>query len=169
MSESLWEEIEISYLNAIVSTIEKNNIPTLLGMNLDQTPTEHVPGNNKTMALKGLKSLPMFGSTDKRMITAMFIVTRGRKFLPPQLMYGGKIVKSLPLTDFPSSFCASVNEKRYKNEVESIKVLEEIVIPYTIKERKLLRLPASQPALLMMDVFKGQMTNNVLKILKDFS
>ena len=169
MSEYLREEIEISYLNAIVSKIEKNNIPTLLGMNSDQTPTEYVPGNNKTMALKGLKSLPMFGSTDKRMITATFIVTRGRKFVPPQLMYGGKIVKSLPRIDFPSSFCASVNEKYYSNEVESIKVLEEIVIPYTIKERKLLRLPASQPALLMMDVFKGQMTNNVLKILKDFS
>lgn len=75
MPESLGEEMEISYLNAIVSTTEKNNIPTLFGKNLDQTPTEYVPGNNKTMAFKGLKSLPMFGSTDKQMITATFIVT----------------------------------------------------------------------------------------------
>ena len=48
-----------------------------------------------------------------------------------------------------------------------MKVLEEIITPYTIKERNLLRLPAHQAALLNMDVFKGQMTNNVLKILKD--
>ena len=48
-----------------------------------------------------------------------------------------------------------------------MRVLEEIITPYTIKERNLLRLPAHQAALLNMDVFKGQMTNNVLKILKD--
>ena len=85
------------------------------------------------------------------------------------MIYGGKTVKSLPHIDFPSSFCLSgnQNQKHCNNEVEAIKVLEEIVIPYTIKERELLNLPANQPTLLIMDVFKDQMTNDVLKILRD--
>ena len=56
--ESLREEIEISYLHATVRTIEKNNIPTSMVMNLDQNSTKHAPENNKTMALKGSKSVP---------------------------------------------------------------------------------------------------------------
>ena len=90
------EEIEISYLHAIVRTIEENNIPTSLVMNLDQTPTKFIPGTNKTMALKGSKTVP-------------FTITLGL-FLPPQLIYGGKTIKSLPRVEFPSSFSLSVNE-----------------------------------------------------------
>ena len=99
------------------------------------------------------------------MIIATFTITFDRKIFPPQLIYSGKIVKSVPSIDFPSSFCLSVNEK-YSNEVELIKVLEEFVIPYTIKEIELFRLPANQPTFLIMDVFKGQMINNMLKILQ---
>ena len=90
------------------------------------------------------------------MIIATFTIIFDRKIFPPRLIYSGKIVKSLPRIDFPSSFCLSVNEK-YSNEVELIKVLEEFVIPYTIKEIELLRLPANQPTFLIMDVFQGQM------------
>ena len=164
--DSLREEIEISYLHAIVRTIEENNIPTSLVMNLDQTPTKFIPGTNKTMALKGSKTVPISGLTDKRMITATFTITLDGLFLPPQLIYSGKTTKSLPRVEFPSSFSLSVNEKHYSNETESIKVLEEIVIPYVIKERRSLLLPSSQPALLIMDVFKGQMTDRVVSTLQ---
>ena len=164
--DSLREEVEISYLHAIVRTIEENNIPTSLVMNLDQTPTKFIPGTNKTMALKGSKTVPISGLTDKRMITATFTITLDGLFLPPQLIYGGKTTKSLPRVKFPSSFSLSVNEKHYSNETESIKVLEEIVIPYVIKERRSLLLPSSQPALLIMDVFKGQMTDRVVSTLQ---
>ena len=121
------------------------------------------------MALKGSKSVPICGSTDKQMTIATFIITLDGKILPPRLIYNGKTVKSLPRIDFPSSFCLNVSEKHYSNEVESVKVLEEIVIPYTIKEIELLCLPPNPLTFLIMDVFKGQMINNVLKILKDNS
>ena len=83
------------------------------------------------------------------------------------MIYGGKTTKSLPRIEFPSSFSLSVNKKHYSNEAESIKLLEEVVIPYIIKERESLSLSSSHPALLIMDVFKGQMTDNVLKILEE--
>ena len=162
--ESLHKEIEISYLHSIVLTVEENNIPKSLVMNLDQTPTKFIPCSNKIMAKKGSKSVPSSGSTDKRMITAMFTITLDGTFLPPQLIYGGKTTKSIPRIDFPSSFCLSVNEKHYSNEAESIKLLEEVVIPYTIKERESLALSKSHPALLIMEVFRGQMTDELLKL-----
>ena len=60
-----------------------------------------------------------------------------------------------------------MNPKHYSNEEESIKVLNEIIIPYIIKERKSLALSENHPALLLMDVFKGQMTEKVLKVLSE--
>ena len=47
------------------------------------------------------------------------------------------------------------------------KLIEEIIIPYIEKERISLKLPKTQLALLIMDVFRGQMTENVLTVLKD--
>jgi hypothetical protein len=68
---------------------------------------------------------------------------------------------------FPSSFSLSANPKHYSNEEESIRVLDDIIIPYVKAERETLALAADHPALLIMDVFKGQMTARVLKVLSD--
>ena len=45
-------------------------------------------------------------------------------------------------------------------------MMEHIIIPYVQEERKSLNLAVDHPALLIMDVFKGQMTNPVKEILK---
>jgi len=88
------------------------------------------------------------------------------KFLPMQIIYGGKTKKSIPKIDFPDSFHVTANPKHYSNEEESLKMMEHIIIPYVQKERKLLNLPVDHSALLIMDVFKGQMTDPVKEILK---
>ena len=117
------------------------------------------------MTRKGSKTALVKGSTEKRMITATFTITLDGHFLPAQLIYGGKTSKSLPRFNFPKSFSLSVNPKHYSNEQESIKVLEEIIIPYVKKEREQLGMEKDQAALLIMDVFKGQMASPVLKVL----
>ena len=109
----------------------------------------------------------MKGSTEKRMITATFAITLDDHFLPVQLIYGGKSSKNLPRVNLPKSFSLSANPKHYSNEQESIKVLEEIIIPYVKKERERLGMEKDQAALLIMDVFKGQMTSPVLKVLSN--
>ena len=43
---------------------------------------------------------------------------------------------------------------------------EQIIIPYVQKQRNTLKLDAEYPAMLLMDVFKGQMTNPVKEISK---
>ena len=119
------------------------------------------------MAPKGSKTVPIKLSTEKGMITATFTITLDGHFLPVQLIYGGKTSKSLPRVNFPKSFSLSANSKHYSNEQESIKVLEEIIIPYVKKERERLGMEKDQAALLIMDVFKGQMNSPVLKVLSN--
>ena len=167
ISEDLRKELELSYLYGIVSKIERNNIPHSLVLNLDQTPSKYVPTSNKTMAPKGSKTVPIKGSTDKRSITATFTITLEGHFLPIQLIYAGKTKKSLPRVKFPATFSLSANPKHYSNETESVKILNDIIIPYVKNQREKLGLGKNHYALLIMDVFKGQMTSKVLKVLKD--
>ena len=153
--DSLKKELEKSYLHNIIKKIF---------LNLDQTPSKYIPVLNKNMTPKGSKTVPIKGSTEKRIITATFTITLDGHFLPVQLIYGGKTSKSLPRVNFPKSFSLSANPKHYSNEQESIKVLEEIIIPYIKKESEQLGMEKDQAALLIMDVFKGQMTSPVLQV-----
>ena len=100
------------------------------------------------------------------MITATFTITLDGKFLPMQLIYGGKTRRSIPTVKFPRGFLLSANPKHYSNEEETLKLLKEVTVPNIQNERKTLRLDANYPALFIMDVFKGQMTPAVLNMLK---
>ena len=83
-----------------------------------------------------------------------------------QLIYGGKTTRSLPPVEFPKSFSHSINPAHYSNTEESIKIIKEIIVPYVINETENRNLPAEFPALLIMDVFRGQMTASVIDLLK---
>ena len=83
-------------------------------------------------------------------------------FLPPRLIYRYKTTKSFPQVDSSFLFSLSVNEEHYSNKVKSI--IEDIVIPYTMKEKKNF---SSQPAMPIIDIFNGQITEKVLKVLQD--
>ena len=154
------------FLHNIVTLIEEHNIAESLVMNLDQTPLKYVPVSHSTMGKKGVKSVSIAGSGDKRGITGMFVITLDGKFLPIQLIYGGKMKQSLPRYKFPESFSLSVNPKHFRNTEESIKIINEIVVPYVEKEREKLG-DKSQPALLILDVFRGQMTSEVTTLLQE--
>ena len=84
-----------------------------------------------------------------------------------QLIYGGKTNQSLPRFKFPDTFSLSVNEKHYSNTEESLKLLNEVIIPYVEKVRSLGEISEDQHALVIMDVFTGQMTSEVLNLLRD--
>ena len=120
-----------------------------------------------TMAEKVSNPVPISGLRDKRRMTAIFTITLNGKFFPMPLIYGGKTNQSLPKFEFPIELSLYANPKHYSNTAESIKLIKEIIIPYIEKERISLKLPETQPALLIMDVFRGQMTKDVLTVLKD--
>ena len=56
--------------------------------------------------------------------------------------------------------------KHCSNETESLKFLKEIILPYVKIEQERLELEP-QSALLMCDVFRGQITDKFLDVLKD--
>ena len=58
-----------------------------------------------------------------------------------QLIYGGKTNQSLPRFKFPESFSLSVNPKHYSNTLESIKIIDEVIIPYVNAQREILSNP----------------------------
>ena len=159
------QEAELLFLHNIVTLSEEHNIPESLVMNLDQTPLKYVPVSHN-MTKKGVKSVSIAGSGDKRGITGMFVITLDGKFLPIQLIYGGKMKQSLPRRKFPESFSLSVNPKHFSNTEKSIKIINEILVPHVEKEREKLG-DKSQPALLILDVFRGQMTSEVTTLLQE--
>ena len=95
--QPVWKEIKASYLHVIVKTIDENNVKCSLVINLNQTQTKYIPGTNKTMLTKVSKTIYIRGSTDECKIPATFTTILNGKFLPSQLIYGGKTTKSFPL------------------------------------------------------------------------
>ena len=82
-----------------------------------------------------------------------------------QLIYKSKTNQSLPKVSFPEGFLLSANEEKYCKEKEPLKFLDEIILPYIQKERKNLG-RKNQKALIIFDVFRGQTTDKVLKLLE---
>ena len=166
ISEKLKAEIETVSLCSVVQKINEHKIPSFMIINLDQAPSKFVRGCNKRLAEMVCKSEPIAGSTDKRMITATFSVTLSRECLPIQLIYGGKTKKSILPVSFTSDFLIPAKEKHSK-ERETLNMLENVIIKYVEKQRVSLNLDFDHPTLLIMDVFKIQMTCAVGELLNE--
>ena len=93
------------------------------------------------MAPRSSTAVTIEGSNDKRMITGTFAITFSGKFLPIQLIYGGKTTQSIPNIAFLKNFSLSTNPSHYSNSEESLKFLKEIVILFVDNERCQLKLP----------------------------
>ena len=115
------------------------------------------------MGKRNSTSVTIEGSDDKRMITGTFAVTLSGNFLPMQLIYGVKTNQSIPRYNFPENFCLSANPKHFSNTEKSLKYLDEVIIPYVVKERSGSKLLNDQKVLMIMDVFPGQMTPQVIQ------
>ena len=104
------------------------------------------------MALKESKTVSIKGSTYKQIITTIFTVTLDGNVLPLQLIYGDLTSKSLPRVKFPSLFSLSANPKHYSNEKEAITVVNDIIMPYVIAERKRLKLSELRSSVFKLSV-----------------
>ena len=163
------KEIEFLFLHKIVSIVEKYDITPALIINIDQTPLKYVPVGNETLAARGEQSVTIEGTADKRSITGTFAISLHGEFLPMQLIYGGKTTQSLSKVEFPSGFCLSANPKHFSNMDKSLKFLKEVIKPHVKKQRQVLKRSTDQKALVIMDVFTGQMTTVVLEAFKEAS
>ena len=163
----IWNEVRHIFLHDIAEAVIKYNIPDELILNVDQTPSKYVSVDRITMAEKGSKHVSKKGVDDKRAITVTLSETLSCHILL-QLIYTGKTKRSLPNVSFPKGFSLSCNPTHWSNEKETLRLLDEVIVPYIdeVKERK--NLPENQKCLLVWDAFKAQECPAVLRRLQEF-
>ena len=166
MPDGAVKEAGFIFHHSIIQTVERYQIPPSLIMNFDQTPLKYAPVSSQTLAKKNVKTVAISGLSYRQGLTATFGVTFSNQFLPMQLVYGGKTEASYPKVKFSSSFSLSANPKHFSNTAELLKLINEVIVPYVDEQRKTLG-DANQAALLIIDVFRGQMTDPVLEALKE--
>ena len=168
--KGLFDECRVQYLQDIDMKMKRFKIPPELVLNADQTPSSYISVGKTTMARQGSKSVAIKGLTDKRNITLTLVISLAGGFLPLQIIYGGKTVASQPHGfNFPKGFCVSQNPNHWSNEQETMKLIENIITPYIVKKRAELKLPEAQKALVIWDVFRGQVTDKVMKKLQSLN
>ena len=162
-----FEAVKQQYLLDIHSIKAFEEIPDDLLINWDQTGINYVPASHWTMAVKGSKRVEVVGLNDKRQITAVFGASLAGDFLPIQLVYQGKTVKSLPSgVQFPNSWHITSTPNHWCSEATMISYIDIILIPYIREKKKALGLPDDHASLVIFDVFRGQVTDKVLSMLQ---
>ena len=160
--QGLYKECQKQYLRDILEVVKKHNIPPELILNSDQTPSSYVPVSKQIMAARGSKSVPVKGLMHNRNITLNFVISLSGEVWPLHIIYRGKTKASQPRgIDFPPEFSVTQNPKHWSNEKETLKLLYQVINPYVVKKRAELKLLENQKALVIWDVFKGQMTETV--------
>ena len=81
---------QISYL------VQVHNIPDVLILNADQTPSKYVTASKVTTAKQREKHIPVAGGNDKRAITLTVIQSLSCVMLPLQVIYQGESERCLP-------------------------------------------------------------------------
>ena len=104
---------------------------------------------------------------DRRQITAVLCGVMSGEFLPPQLIYQRKTTACLPRHQFPEDWHVMYTPNHWSNEDKMIEYIETIILPYVEGKRKELKLSVDQQALAIFDVFKGQQTERILKMLEE--
>ena len=78
--------------------------------------------------------------------------------MPIQLIYNGNTTKCLPRFKFPENFSLSYNEMHYSDQNKAYTFIEEILQLYISNMIKCKNLPVDQKSLVIMNVFKSQVT-----------
>jgi len=160
-----FEEVKKSVLDEVVTMVTMEEIPPELVMNWAQTGMKIVPSSRWTMEQCGAKRVEMIGVDDKRQITAVFCGTFVGDFLPVQLIYAGTTTRCHPKFNFPPGWHITHSKKHWSNEETMIQYIENIILPYVEAMRQNLE-DEDAAALVIMDNFKGQITEKINTILE---
>lgn len=144
------------------------DIPQEMILNWDQVGIKIVPSSAWTMEKCGTKRVEITAIDDKRQITAVFACSLAGSFLPIQLIYKGTTARCLPKgVKFPEGWNVTHSANHWSNTSTMLDFISWIIVPYITEQRKQLGLSSNHPALVIFDVFKGQCTEEVCKLLAD--
>ena len=99
---------------------------------------------------------------DKRQITAVFCGTIQGDFLPVQVIYKGTTQHCHPCFKFPPGWHVTHSKNHWSMEQTMIEYIHNVIIPYVSANRE----SDDQAALVIMDNFKGQVTDGIALITK---
>ena len=142
-------------------------IPDALILNWDHTALKYVPISCWTMAEQGANKVSIAGTDDKRQITGVFTVTLDGQFLPVQLSYQGSTKACLSRVKFPSDWHVTSSPNHWANQLTTKHYIRNTLNPYLTRKQAELNLASDHHALGIFDNFKEQLTDEVLKLLKD--
>lgn len=187
-AHSLWDDANMSTTAKSKEThmnfMEQKNIKTVNKNN------RIVKKNNKIVMLQSLWPLRIFhqvdfqlglmdmnrqrikwveiiSNIDKHQITAVFCGSLAGNFLPVQVIYKGKIEHCHPCFAFPSGWLITHSPKHWSTEMTMLQYVEHINLTYV--EKVCQSFGADTPAVVIMDNFKGQVTDLRLLFLATIS
>ena len=160
-----FDELKKLFLLEFNNAVEMDEVPSELVINWDQMGINYIPISSWTMEEEGSKRVEVVGKDDKRQLTALFACSMSGDFLPIQLVYQGKTARCLPKYQFPSDWDITFSANHWCNESTMHQYIDKIILPYLCQKRKELKLPPEQPAVMIFDNFKGQCTEDLLKLL----
>ena len=114
----------------IPSHVANYQIPPIFVNNFDQKSSRYVQVSSVTMEKKRTTNVPISAVNDKRSTTATFSIRLNKQFLPMQLIYKGKTNQSFLKVNFLQQFSLSVNQKHFTDKKESLKFLNDVILPY---------------------------------------
>ena len=154
-----FQSLRTIFLDDIRTVVTFEHIPTSLILNWDHTGLYYVPASSWTLEEKGSQKVPTTAIDDKRQLTVVFACSLAGHFLPPQIIYGRKTPACLPKAPFPPDWHVTYTPNHWAIEETMIDYVQSILLPYVRAKRTALKLPDNQPALAIVDQFKGQMTS----------
>lgn len=134
------KEAELTFHHEIVSMVKISSRSASVKVNIEQTPLKYASASSRKMAAKNSKHLHVARFPQKQAVTGTFGITLSVNFLSMQLIYDGKTAKDFPKFKFPERVSLSENPKHLSNTEESLKLLEEIIIPYVKDEQEMFKL-----------------------------
>ena len=163
-TQAQFAEFKKSFLRDVVATVTMEEVPPELILNWDQTGIKIVPCSTWTMDRCGAKRVEMVGTNDKRQIIAVFCGNLLGDFLPIQVIYKGKTTRYHPRFEFPPGWHITHSPKHWSTEQTMVEYVEHIILPYVEKVR--VSHGDDTPALVIMDNFKGQVTDSFMNLLE---
>lgn len=153
---------KLSFLEDVVTTVEMEEIPPELIMNWDQTGIKIVPCSTWTMERQGSKRVERSVSVKKRKITAAFCGTSFRGFSSCTVGIQGKDIPLPPSFRVPTRMAHHTLPQALVHRTDQ-GVVRGVILPYVEQVRASLR--EDKAALVIMDNFKGQITEDVNSLL----
>jgi len=135
-------------------------LPDDMILNWDQTAIKYIPFSNLTMATE---SIELIGQDDKRQITVTFAGTLTGKFL-----YNWCKKETQQTIEFLIGWHVTHTANHWCNEETMIEYIKSVIVPYMDDARKRLGLSPMHTGLVILDDFKGQITQKVLNLLEEY-